>query len=204
MGSCGSPIELNDDVPFIKSKWIGQSKKFTNVPDFVQWKKDKDMKIPLDFLQCTKLPEQKLSVTDFVAFKLPWISSEIITNKVTKWFSKNPPIILDPQILLRQSIPSPAFLNQLEEAIGQAWLDGVKSIIDWRINDGADCLPLWIITFWKEAERLNRMQSMWIQSMKWLSVREPKNPNAVIPSSPAQNIVRTVISKSQLVVVTTC
>ncbi len=36
MGSCGSPIKLNDDIPFIKSEWIGQSKKFTNVPDFVR------------------------------------------------------------------------------------------------------------------------------------------------------------------------
>ncbi len=32
------------------------------------------------------------------------------------------------------------------------------------------------------------MQSMWIQSMKWLSVREPKNSNAVIPSSPTRNV----------------
>ena len=40
MGSCGSPIELDEDVPFIEADWIGQGKKYSEVPDFVRWKKD--------------------------------------------------------------------------------------------------------------------------------------------------------------------
>jgi hypothetical protein len=76
------------------------------------------------------------------------------------------------------------FLIQLEEAVGQAWLDGAKSVVNWRINDAANCLPLWIITFWREAERLNRIQSMWKQSMKWLSYEEAwgwRNGKLAIP-----------------------
>jgi len=35
MGSCGSPIKLDDGVPFIENEWIGQGEKYTNVPTFV-------------------------------------------------------------------------------------------------------------------------------------------------------------------------
>jgi hypothetical protein len=191
MGSrAASPIDLDDDVLFIENDWIGREKIYTKVPAFVQWKKDSLMKIPLDFLRHANFPEPELSVKEFVTFKFPRISSEIISNKAAKWFTNNSPSTLDPQILLQHSIPSPAFLTQLEEAVGQAWLDGAKSIVDWRINDGADCLPLWIITFWREAESLNRLQSMWKQSMKWLSheeTRKQRNGQPAIPSDSIQN-----------------
>lgn len=84
MVSHGSLIELDDDVPFIESEWIGQRKKYADVPVFVQWKKEKDMEIPLDFLQSTNLPEPTLSVNEFLTCKLPQISSEIILNKVAR------------------------------------------------------------------------------------------------------------------------
>jgi hypothetical protein len=48
----GSPIELDEDAIFIESEWIGQTKKYADVPAFVRWKKEKDMEIPLDILQC--------------------------------------------------------------------------------------------------------------------------------------------------------
>lgn len=168
MGS-HSPIELDDDVIFVENEWINQGEKNTNVPPFVRWKKDKDMEIPLSFLQCIKFPNPDISVNEFLAYELPRVSSEIISNKVAKWFSQEPPSILNMQILLKRSIPSSTFLTQLEEASGQAWLDGAKSVVDWRINDGAGCLPLWIVMFWREVERLNRIQLMWKQSLKWVS-----------------------------------
>ena len=99
MGSCGSPIELDNDVPFIEKDWIGQGKKYTEVPDFVRWKKDSDMEIPPDFLQKANFPKAELSVNEFLALKLPRISSEIISNKVARWFTKISPSISDPQIL---------------------------------------------------------------------------------------------------------
>ena len=175
MGSRGSPIELDEDVPFIEDDWIGQGKKYRDVPDFVRWKKDSDMEIPLDFLHHANFPEPEISVEEFLAFKLPRISSEIISNKATKWLTNNSPGTLDPQILLQRSIPSPAFLTQLEEIVGQAWLDGAKSVVDWRFNDGADHLPLWIIKFWREAENLNRLQTTWRQCVKWLSHEEARS-----------------------------
>jgi hypothetical protein len=190
MGSSGSPIELDEDVSFIEDDWIGQGKKYTEVPDFVRWKKDSYMEIPFDFLQHANLPEPELSVKEFIALKLPRISSEIISDKAAKWFTDNYPSTSDSQILLRRSIPSPTFLTQLEKAVGQAWLDGAKSVVDWRINDGADRLPLWIITFWREAENLNRLQSTWKQSMKWLSheeARKERNGQPAIPSDSIQN-----------------
>ena len=71
MGSCRSPIKLDKDVPFIENDWIGLGKKYTEVPDFVRWKKDSDMEleIPFDFLQHMNFPEPELSVKEFLAFK---------------------------------------------------------------------------------------------------------------------------------------
>ena len=188
MGSCGLPIELDDDVPFTESDWIGQGKNYANVPAFVHWKKDNEMEIPQNFLQNARLPEAKLSVKEFVTLKLPQISSEIISNKVTGWFSEDPPSTSNMQTLQR-SIPSPTFITQLEEAVGQAWLDGAKSVIDWRVSDGADRLPLWIITFWREAERISGIQSMWKQSIKWLPCKEgwKRNGKVTVPSDPMRN-----------------
>jgi hypothetical protein len=50
-----SPIEIDEDVLFIESEWIGQRKKYAEVPSFVEWRKEKDMEIPLDILQCTSI-----------------------------------------------------------------------------------------------------------------------------------------------------
>ena len=184
MGRSASPIDLDDDIPFIENEWIGQRKKYTEVPAFVRWRKDKDMEIPLAFVKHANFPSSNLSVVEFLAVNLPRVSSEIISSKVERWFSKDPPSILDVQILFGRSILSPAFLTRLEEAVGQAWLDGAKSIVDWRFNDGTDRLPLWIVTFWREAERLNGIQSMWKQSEKWLlhqETRKRQDGNPVIP-----------------------
>ena len=45
MGSCGSPIELDDDVtlmfPSLKMARLVNRKKYTEVPAFVQWEKKK-------------------------------------------------------------------------------------------------------------------------------------------------------------------
>ena len=72
MGSCGSPIELDDGVPFIENDWIAQGKKYTKVPAFVRWKKDSYMEIPLNFLRYANFPEPELSVKcwiyEFISF----------------------------------------------------------------------------------------------------------------------------------------
>lgn len=60
------PIELDDEVPFIKSEWIGQGKRYTDVPVFVQLQKDKDLEPPLDFLQTANLPNPNLPVDQFL------------------------------------------------------------------------------------------------------------------------------------------
>ena len=73
MDSSGSPIELDEDVLFIESEWIGQNKKYANAPDFVRWQKEKnsDMEIPLDILQFANFPKPEFSVNDFLALNFP-------------------------------------------------------------------------------------------------------------------------------------
>ncbi|KAF8167513.1 hypothetical protein B0H34DRAFT_854442 [Crassisporium funariophilum] len=188
MGTSALPINLDDDTPFVENNWIGQRKKYTDVPAFVRWKHDKDLEIPPTSIKCANFPEPDLTVNEFITFNLPRISSEIISNKVGMWFSKDAPNILNAQTVIDRSVPSPVFLNRLKEAAGQAWLDGAKSIIDWRFNDGADRLPLWIITFWKEVKRLTKIQSAWNQSLKWLLLAETRKRQDGKPALPSDLI----------------
>ena len=84
-----SPIELDEDVLFIESEWIGQNKKHANAPDFVRWQKEKDsdMEMPLDILQFASFPKPEFSVNNFLALNFLGISSENISNNVACWFS---------------------------------------------------------------------------------------------------------------------
>ena len=84
-----SPIELDEDVLFIESEWIGQNKKYANAPDFVRWQKEKDsdMEIPLDILQFASFPKPEFSVNNFLALNFLGISSENISNNVACWLS---------------------------------------------------------------------------------------------------------------------
>lgn len=47
-------------------------------------------------------------------------------------------------------IPNDDFLDKLNDDTGQAWLDGARSIIDQRFNDGRDRLLLCAVTYWRE------------------------------------------------------
>ena len=77
----------------------------------------KDLEVPVDFLKNANLREPELSVKELVGVKLPPVLSGIISNKAARWFSKDPPSTSDMQILQRSILP-PAFITQLEEAIG--------------------------------------------------------------------------------------
>ena len=56
-------------------------------------------------------------------------------------------------------------VEALDKAFGQAWFDGVRSIADPRYNGGADRLPLWIITYWKDAAAKLKLQEEWVEAV---------------------------------------
>jgi hypothetical protein len=74
--------------PFIEKDWIGQGRIYntTTLPAFVTIALSNVVEIPPN-IASTQLPELNLSITDFLAFDLPRVSSELISSKTAVWFN---------------------------------------------------------------------------------------------------------------------
>jgi hypothetical protein len=153
---------------FIDKDWIKAEKVYNNTTlSYVILEKNKRMTEPHTFKATTIFPPPAISITDFLAWKLLWQSSEIIASRKTLWFSADKPTT-DVSVLQTRPIPPTDFIKMLEEAGGQAWLDGSKSIIDQQNNNGTDRLPLWTVSFWKEIACLHDVQAGWRRAASWL------------------------------------
>ena len=143
-----SLLDLAAVPSFIKSEWIGIGKKYptTDTPLEVVWARAELLKIPET--QAGHLPSPNIPITQFLHIQFPPQSSEIITVKPQAWFSNDTPTT-NIGFLMKRPIPPRQFLLKLEGAMGQAWFDGAKSILDTRFNNSQDRLPLWVISFWK-------------------------------------------------------
>jgi hypothetical protein len=160
---------LDLDGEFVEKVWIGVGKKYDDkIPLFVLLEKGRQTDIPEKFFKTAKLPSPDLSVQGFLAFKLPRVSSEIISTKAKLWFSHAHPSANYKHVLFARSLPSQESVEQLGCVVGQAWLDGTKSVVDHQYNDGRDNLPLWTVAFWKEIIKLDEMQHIWAKSLTWL------------------------------------
>ena len=186
--SQGTLIEVDDDELFEEKEWIGRGKKYdwANLPGCVTSAKNASLEIPEDFLCRAHLPPSNLSVANFLLFKLPRLSSEIISSKTSTWFSSDAPTA-DDNVLISRPVPSPEFINSLDAVYGQAWLDGTKLVVDQRFNDGTDRLPLWIISFWKEVAQCHKTQVLWKASELWLDREGSKSKEETL-----QELIRQV------------
>lgn len=138
-------VDMVNTTIFKESEWIGANKEYHNVPTHVSDAKSNRLSVPQSYEG--SFPSPDLPVIDFLALRLPRVSSGIITTKLQLWFSTSEPTT-NPDCLFTRAIPSPQFLKRLEEAFGQAWFDGAKSIVDPRFNKSRDRLPLWTLGFW--------------------------------------------------------
>ena len=168
---------LSDDLDalpaFVAEEWIENGKIFSlsQTPLHVLQEKQNQLIIPEAHL--SHFPAVDLPITKFIELHLPAQSMEIITTAAKIWFSKDMPRT-DVKCLLARPIPSKDFLAALDKIFGQAWLNGSKSIIDWRYNNGQDRLPLWAPTFWKRLGRVTEKQVTWKRSTRWLHTEEVK------------------------------
>ena len=163
-----------DALPaFRAEEWIGNRKTFSlsQTPLHVLQEKHNQLIIPDAHL--IHFPAMDLPVTKFIELPLPAQSMEIITTAAKIWFSKDVPHT-NVKSLLARPIPSKDFLAALNKIFGQVWLDGSKSIIDWRYNNGRDRLPLWALTFWQRMGGITEKQVTWKRSTRWLCTEEAK------------------------------
>jgi hypothetical protein len=167
INSSASAVHVVDAVNlFNESEWIGVGKKYQDVPPEVSDERDRVLWIPeLHFKQ--NFPAFDTNVTQFIATKFPEISNSIPLMKISIWFSKDTPTT-DPECLRMRHIPPESVLIQLLSVFGQEWLDGAKSIVDPRFNDGQDRLPLWTIRFWKKMADVINDRDKWAKGYQWL------------------------------------
>ena len=178
----GDVIDLDSPSPFIPSEWIGKGKKYDT------------RSLPYPVIQaCTAvaaippaqkktLPPDEISVNDLLKLSLPPPSSSIITLKAELWFSNDTP---DKNFAYLTSRPFPpaTVLDALSKAFGQAWLNGARSLIDPRYNDGHDRLPLWSISLWREMSNVVSAQSRWRKGEQWLVDESKTTASAKVMAS---------------------
>ncbi|KAJ6613245.1 hypothetical protein B0H10DRAFT_2275035 [Mycena sp. CBHHK59/15] len=172
-GSCGVPMEsaalldIDDCPPFVPSDWIGVGRTYSGeLPFEVISAKNAVLRIPTD-ATAHLIPPSTLSVAKFAKLDLPRHSSELAFGQSQTWFSKDAPTT-DTLLLKNRHIPPRAVLDLLTRKFPHAWLDGVQSISDPRLNDGADRFPLWSLTFWKDMSEIIGQQVTWRRSIRWL------------------------------------
>lgn len=110
------------------------------------------MAIPSDVRDI--LPQQDEPILAFIQRTPPMQSAGFNTFPMHAWFScKEPSTVSHKETLenvMRRTIPSRDFIIELEREFGQQWLDGKRSIVDPRYNQGHDGYPFWVLTVWRE------------------------------------------------------
>ncbi|KAJ6459147.1 hypothetical protein C8R47DRAFT_1028273 [Mycena vitilis] len=157
-----------DDPPFDPDIWIGKGKKFPKKATQFEVHDALADVLKLPDTHTSLIPAPDLPLPEFIQLSFPKQSTALVFSKPQSWFSKDPPTTAI-DCLLTRPIPSLALLGDLEKAVGQAWLDGSRSIVDSRYNEGRDRLPLWGLTLWIELARVVRDQKMWQRSGHWLT-----------------------------------
>ncbi|KXN82808.1 hypothetical protein AN958_02140 [Leucoagaricus sp. SymC.cos] len=134
-------LELSDDDDpkttgqFNPLNWIALGKTYnSDLPGFVRHAYNTAIEIPSEF-QAFVTPDKNMPVRGFLCLPLPKQSGGRVQVEIEKWFS-NGEVDGDPHLLRSRPIPPPNFLAQLTERLPQAWLDGAKSIADFRFNEG--------------------------------------------------------------------
>ncbi|TFY78121.1 hypothetical protein EWM64_g5890 [Hericium alpestre] len=180
MAASDSVIDLDAPLrPFDPDKWIGKGQKFPhpNVHPEVEKALDHMLTPPTEALQM--LPSPHLAVVDLLDLKLPKLSAAICTTKRDEWFcAEEPHTNWNLTALSNQPIPSPETLVTLKKAVGQAWLDGAKSLVDLNLNDGQVRMPLWVLAYWIEAGNAIEVQRTWHASERWLRMTGMQTPAA--------------------------
>jgi hypothetical protein len=73
-------------------------------------------------------------------------------------------------VLITRPIPPEKVLETLEKAAEQMRFNGRSSIMDPRFNNGTERFPLWVLSLWREMQRMIVNQKQWKSSVCWLEL----------------------------------
>ncbi|KAJ7167800.1 hypothetical protein C8R46DRAFT_1270204 [Mycena filopes] len=156
-------IVLDTDRKFNAAQWIGTGKIYKNVPIEVSDAFTDATKIPKT-LRAT-LPNPAISVTEFLAIKLPGLLEKPV-GQIHDWFSTDLPNCDPiPTLWALKSVPPRFFVAELIHGLPQEWLNGAKSICDPR--QPSLRLPLCALRFFEQIHNLHQAQEKWANSVDW-------------------------------------
>ncbi|KAJ7165736.1 hypothetical protein C8R46DRAFT_1219524 [Mycena filopes] len=188
-------IVLDTDRKFNTSQWIGTGKIYKDVPIEVSDAFTDVSKLPKT-LRAT-LPNPAMSVTDFLAVKLPGVldTFEKSVGQIHDWFSTDSPNCDPiPALWALKSIPPSFFVAELVHGLPQQWLNGAKSIRDPR--QPSLRLPLFALRFFVQIQELHQAQEKWDTSVAW--VRDDLGHDTAIFSTVSWNATHSGAPDGQL------
>ena len=50
------------------------------------------------------------------------------------------------------------------------WFDGAASIVDPQFKNGNERFPFWVLSLWREMEKMIQHQKLWRSSVRWLEL----------------------------------
>jgi len=160
-------LSTDDPLPTIwdEHTWIGAGKTYpsSNTPAFILAERSKVIQIPSAYI--SNIPNKQLSIIDLLKYPLLSQASVLILQKGSSSYSNEMPNE-NLECLLTRPIPPKAWLQALEAALGQAWFDGKRSIIDPRFKQSR--LPLWVLSYWKEMSEVLEQRARWKKAEEWL------------------------------------
>jgi hypothetical protein len=150
------------------SLWLGQSYAENKDNHLIQEQKQYLLSVPLYIFE-KYFPSENLSIANFVRISLPQPLNPYFLPKLDTWFSKDEPNTdLGELMNPGRVIPSKKFLIQLEDAFGQAWFHGAKSIVDWLNNGSQDRLPFAAIQLWHSLHTILVSHIAWKNAYKYI------------------------------------
>jgi len=159
-------IDLDNPVALDELEWISKGKVYPTLdpPQELIVYRDSHLEIPKNWARLL-LPDDNITVKELLAKSLAKSTHALVFKPPENSYHHLPPN-QDVACLSKRTLPPQSFVNAALAGLGQALLDGKKSVEDPRYP-GA-CLPLWVLQFWKETYRILAVQARWRKGHDWI------------------------------------
>jgi hypothetical protein len=186
MSTMADPIDIEEEenLVFDPAKWIQQGKRYKGAPLHVQNACMAVTRVPEAVVAL--LPDDDLTILDFISLALPTQSAAINFFPDQRWFDLEEPTISGPNavrnVLWKRTVPPKSTILKLEATVGQKWLDGCKSITDPRFDHGKIRLPLWTLKLWRALGDILDKRRDWEEAVTFVGGAIAGNPDWGFPA----------------------
>ncbi|KAJ6482001.1 hypothetical protein C8R45DRAFT_831472 [Mycena sanguinolenta] len=149
-------------------EWIQNGRTYHDVPLIVELARRDLLIIPHSFAH--NLPSKTMSISQLLLTKIPPMSEDVDDMEIDfEFFASTEPTEDIENILPHLAIPTRTELLRMNNAFGQAWFDGKKSI-HTVLNPDIAC-PFWAYTYWATMLDACESKDSWIRAEAWLEAR---------------------------------